>query len=181
MEPMKRKRGDRAGWVRVIGPKYRQMPIDGGLLAAIHVPAVREPLWVDCCGERVRIVDAGYTRVSFFPEGARHVLTTQFDARGEPAQWYVDIVYAHGMGEDGVPWYDDLYLDVVSSPRGGVDELDVALANGLVTHPQAESAWHECRTVVAALREGTFGPVLASRAHLRALHAAGLTEPRSPA
>ena len=168
---MKRKRGDRKEWQRVLRPQFEVKEIAGGVVTRLFVPQVLEPLWVTCCGEKVRIVDDGYTWLTFYPRGAHHILTTQFDADAQPVQWYVDIVDAHGMDEDGVPWHDDLYLDVVASPRGWVelldaDELVEALAAGAVIREQHDLAWREAESVLAQVRAGTFAPQLDSARHL---------------
>jgi len=59
--------------------------------------------------------------------------------------WYIDMIAAQGVGEDGIPWFDDLYLDLVVFPDGRIhvddmDELEAALAEGDITKEQFELA-----------------------------------------
>ena len=174
---VKRKRGDRRDWTRVVNPDYRQAHHHSGLITAPRIPAVREPLVVTCCGERTCIADAGYLWLTHYPPGARHVVTTQFDDHRRPVQWYVDIVDSFGLGEDRRPWFDDLYLDVVASPAGraellDADELDDALAPGRVTRAQYELAWREARDVMTALPEGRLASQALTFEHQRVLERA---------
>ena len=65
------------------------------------------------------------------------------------------------MNERDVPWYDDLYLDIVISPSGqtlllDVVELDAALRQGEITATLYDFAWREASTILAALEEDLF-------------------------
>jgi predicted RNA-binding protein associated with RNAse of E/G family len=100
------------------------------------------------------------------------------DAKGEVVQWYVDVCREHGLGPDGVPWWDDLYLDVVVRPTGEVllldeDELELALAAGYVTPAEYDLAWREARRLLgAAVPGGALSPARLSprsAAHLARL------------
>ncbi|MBB6097266.1 hypothetical protein HNR42_000680 [Deinobacterium chartae] len=168
---MKRKSSARPGWTRVPRRRFEVHAVPGGLLTCLEVLEVRAPLTVPCCGEPRVVADAGYRWVQFFPEGARHALTTMWTPRFEVAQWYVDVTDGWGVDPGGVPWHDDLYLDVIATPQGcleviDADDLEAALQAGAVTPGQYRAAWQEARAVEAALRAGTFAPVAASRAHL---------------
>lgn len=126
------------------------------LIDAVSVPLV---------GPRsgLRLADAGFAWMAYFPDGAHHTVTTMFDAAGEVIQWYVDICREHGLDETGVPWFDDLYLDLVVYPDGRVvlldaDELDDALAHCAITQAEHDLAWREARRLLAAIEAGQFGP-----------------------
>lgn len=62
-----------------------------------------------------------------------------FDAAGRVIQWYIDMSREHGVDDGGgMPWFDDLSLDLVLYPNGRVvvleeDEPDEALAAGAIT------------------------------------------------
>lgn len=82
-----------------------------------------------------------------------------FDSAGKLVQVYFDVVWDHGLDERGVPWYDDLYLDVVALPSGEVelldqDELEEALGAGAVTEEQYRIAVDEARAVLTDIRPG---------------------------
>jgi predicted RNA-binding protein associated with RNAse of E/G family len=64
----------------------------------------------------------------------------------EIVQWYLDICYCHGVTENGVPWYKDLYLDIIIFPDHtwilvDEDELEGALQTGAITKREYDYAW----------------------------------------
>ena len=68
-----------------------------------------------------------------------------FDDKGQVVQWYIDICKTQGLTDQQVPWFDDLYLDVVVLPSGEVflldeDELEEAFGDGAVTSKDAALA-----------------------------------------
>ena len=55
--------------------------------------------------------------------------------------WYIDMIAKQGIDADGVPYFDDLYLDLVVYPDGTVivddmDELEEALLKKDITQNQ---------------------------------------------
>ena len=55
--------------------------------------------------------------------------------------WYIDMIADQGIDADGVPYFDDLYLDLVVYPDGTIivddmDELEAALATKDITQEQ---------------------------------------------
>ncbi len=168
---MKRKYLNWSGWSRVPESTVTVRRVPGGVLTHLDAHEVREPLWITSCGLKSKILDAGYRWLYFYPDGAFHTLNAQCDASGRVMFWYVDIVAGHGVGADGVPWADDLYLDVVVTPGGvtqllDADELDDALQAGLVTPAQFDLAWREVKAVLTAVRTNAFAPILAHGKHL---------------
>jgi predicted RNA-binding protein associated with RNAse of E/G family len=132
-----------------------------GELCRLTFTAVENPLWVTSCRSQRRVIDSGFTWLSFFRPNARNVPTAMFDADGGLVQTYIDVVWKHGLDDRGVPWYDDLYLDVVVLPSGEVelldrDELDVARTSGLVSEGQYRAAIREADDVLRRLQEGRF-------------------------
>ena len=98
-------------------------------------------------------------------------LTVQMNAVGQPVQFYVDIHGGEGVGEGGLPWHDDLYLDVIGDPHEAArwtvaatdiidgDELEEAVDAGLVTPELAAQTWQHARQIEAELLAGTYAPV----------------------
>ena len=96
-----------------------------------------------------------------------------FDRDGNVVQWYLDICQRHGIDAEGIPWFEDLYLDVVASLAGTVrlldaDELEGALRAGIVSPAEYALAWREARRLLAATEQRSF-PLLALSALHRAL------------
>jgi uncharacterized protein len=163
---VKRKFTDRAHWRRVTERRFAVQRVDSdlftGYLTLFWIDRVREPLWVPFRNQMICVADTGHCWLQLLPDRQRHVLTAMYDADGRLVQWYVDLVRAHGVDERGIPWYDDLYLDVIALPNGEVeiidgDELEAALAAGLVTPEEYRLTWREATHLRDAIETGEFG------------------------
>ena len=67
-----------------------------------------------CCA-----LDTGYRWLRIHPHGAGEGVmgmrvTVQLGAQGVPVQLYIDIHGGEGLTTSGLPWHDDLYLDVLA-------------------------------------------------------------------
>jgi uncharacterized protein len=160
---MKRKYADRADWKRILEKEYRLVRCDlesfHGWIAEFQMIRVREPLFVLSLGSSVRIADAGFVWLHYLRDTANHVITVMYDSSGAIVQWYIDIVLEHGLDERGVPYFDDLYLDVVVGPDGrfevqDANELEAALNTGVISREQFDLAWIETNRLVALLESG---------------------------
>lgn len=174
MNHMRVRSADRADWQRILARRFIVKRVDSpdyrGYVTLLRIDEVSEPLYVTFDAKRVCIVDRGYTWMQHFPDGARYVLLSAFDEQGELVQWYIDVIGRMGLDEQGVPWWEDLYLDIVVSPEGktlllDVDELDEALRRGVVTQSEYDSAWREASTLLSALEEDLFPLLWLSDAH----------------
>lgn len=175
---MKRKYADRANWQRVKQKTYTQIAMHSedfdGTISLVSIHAVHEPAYVGTHRGKLCVVDDGYKWLQHFPANAAYTLTTMFDANGQIVQWYIDICDATGVDERGIPWYDDMYLDIVVLPSGEVelidiDELEEALQQGAVTEKQYEQAWKVAEHLLQELKEGSFHLLKQSHAHLQKL------------
>ena len=69
------------------------------------------------------IMDINYKWLEFYDYSSKIKLTAIYDENSEIIEWYFDI--AREIGKDnGIPYEDDLYLDVVVIPSGEVILLD---------------------------------------------------------
>lgn len=80
-------------------------------------------------------------------------VTTMFDDRDNIIQWYFDITKQNSIDENGQPFYDDLYLDIVVFPSGEVvlfdeDELKEALESGDITQSDFNLAYSEVNKIM---------------------------------
>ena len=175
------KRADRPGWPRLRAQRFIcQRIADGrvnGYATLLQMLEVAEPLWVMHHEQRICIADNGYSWLQLFPEGANYTHTTMFDADGQPVQEYIDLVAEQGVGEDGIPWYDDLYLDIAWIPEGtpillDQEELDAAHAIDAVTDEQYELARGETARLLVAVALGDYTLPEVTRACYPALKAA---------
>jgi len=178
---MKRKYGDRRDWARILASRYAVMALSmeegGGVVALYQMDAVRDPLWVTLADKWICVADAGHTWLQYYPldamgagasasvdagraEHACYTATAMFDAGGQIVQWYFDICRATGMSDAGIPWHDDLYLDIVADPITGrqevvdADELDDALAVGNISEALYHAAWRETHRIAPLVKQG---------------------------
>ena len=69
------------------------------------------------------IIDTNYKWLEFYDYSSRVKLTAIYDENNEIVEWYFDIARKIGK-ENGVPYEDDMYLDVVATPSGDIILLD---------------------------------------------------------
>lgn len=118
-----------------------ELPGFRGWLACIDVLAVSAPQVWRHAGADVVICGRGSRWLQFLPEDDFYCVTAMLDPAGEALVWYVDMIAGQGVDPDGVPWFDDLYLDLIAWPDGEVtaddrDELDAALRRGEISAAQ---------------------------------------------
>lgn len=163
MTAMKRKYSDRANWRRVLDKRFHvsfvEEPGFTGYVSLFHILQVRDPLWKHYDEKVVCVADAGYKWLQHFPKNANYALTSMYDNKDNVVQWYIDICNVQGVTDHGVPWFDDLYLDLVVLPTGELylldeEELNEALANGSVTQREYDLAWAEANRLIGEYQNG---------------------------
>ncbi len=75
------------------------------------------------------------------PQNDWYCITAMMDENGKVLLWYIDMTAKQGIDVDGVPYFDDLYLDLVVYPDGTIivddmDELEEALSKKDITQEQ---------------------------------------------
>ncbi|MFK7691913.1 DUF402 domain-containing protein [Paenibacillus sp. HJGM_3] len=173
---MIRKYADRADWMRILERRfhvYAKHSIGfSGHIALLEMIRVKGPLHVTYDQSPICIVDNGYKWLQHFPEHASYVLTSVYNDKAELVQSYIDICKQHGITDQGVPWYDDLYLDVVMLPTGEVflldkEELEEAYQQGIVSEEDYKHAWFTAKLVLEECRNGSFDLALMADKHLQ--------------
>lgn len=91
------------------------------------------------------IFDSGFTKLQFFAPGKKYVLTAIYDTEDNLVELYFDISRKVALGKDGIPYHEDLYIDVVIYGEGigeiiDQDELDEALKKGEITEKEYKAA-----------------------------------------
>lgn len=172
---MIRKYADRADWTRILERRFtvysKQSIGFSGHMTLLEMIRVREPLVVNYNNRPTRIVDNGYKWVQHFPEHASYVLTSVYDEKDCIVQRYIDICKQQGISDQGIPWYDDLFLDIVMFPSGELylldqEELEEARQQGIVNAEDYELAWSTARMVMEECRKGSFDLTLVADMHL---------------
>lgn len=174
---LERKYGNRSNWKRVVKRSYKQTFLNtkefSGYITLLSIEKVSEPLFVQYKEKRVCIVDDGYSWLQHFPSTEHYSLTTMFNSDGEIVQWYIDICHINGV-ENGVPWLEDLFLDIIVLPNGDVhlidiDELEEALRTGIIDQTLYNLAWAEAERIKNLINIGKFDLINLSKEHKGAL------------
>ena len=101
-------------------------------------------------------MDNNYKWLEFYDYSSKVKLTAIYDENSEIIEWYFDI--AREIGKDnGIPYEDDLYLDVVVTPSGEIilldeDELKEAFNKREMTKEEYENAYEEAKQLMNKLK-----------------------------
>lgn len=159
---MKRTFANRPNWTRIIDKRFKVKYIEQkefkGYVSIIYANKVKEPLVVNPGNKKLCIMDDGFAWIQYFPKDCNYALTTMFNDKQEVVQWYFDICDGNKINSSGIPYYDDLYLDVVLLPTGEMilldeDELQQALEDKDITKDQYELAYREAQMIMKDIQE----------------------------
>lgn len=162
---MEHKTADRPNWKRVLDRSFevthKEDSCFKGKVTAIHLKKVTEPLVVQYKEHKVCIADSGYTWFQHFPEGESYTITTVLDQNGEVVQFYIDMCMDHGINEEEIPWFVDLYLDIVILPDKELfllddNELMEAFKKGEITDKDMKLAHETAQKIISKHNNGEF-------------------------
>lgn len=165
---MKRKSLSYASWTCILSSTLSVRRVTepfSGHVALLRIHEVTEPQVWSWRGEPLTVCDRGMAWLSMLPERGGLCITAQLNADGTVALWYVDMIAGQGVDGEGVPWFNDLYLDLIVNPDGTMavddrDELDEALRLGDITGAQHQQALDTCAMLQKGL-EGGVAPLQA--------------------
>lgn len=149
----------REDWPRILERETAYKPVDTpnlrGMACLFHLKKAKSPLVSNVFGDEMTILDNDYTWLQIAPEGDNWWLSVMFDPAGNLVQYYFDVSINNCIdGERST--FDDLFLDVVMRADGAVllldqDELDEALAEGVITREQYDLAEKEAARLLQIL------------------------------
>ena len=178
MVPSRRKVAHHPDWQRLKASRLAVLDLDErhfrGMAALLYIDAVTEPLSVSYGGQSLCILDQGYSWLRHFPADSQYIVTTTYSPDGQVLQWYIDLCQSHGVTEEGIPWWDDLYLDIAILPSGQLfvldaDELDEALDQGAISTKEHAAVCQEAQHLVELVREERFDLLKITDEHRRRL------------
>lgn len=132
-----------------LNDNYEQIRVDEdffkGYACFLKLQNIEKPLIVNNGKETVCIKDNDYEWIEVYPENGKYAITIMFDDNNNLIEWYFDISKNIGI-ENGIPYEDDLYLDMVITPNGeklviDEDELLEARDKGDITQADVDSAY----------------------------------------
>lgn len=148
---MKRKYANYQNWEKVEKKDYSNKYFNNddfkGNISLLTALKVNEKSVVDMNGKDVVVIDDNFRWLEVYPENNKNVaLTVIINNQNEIVEWYFDIAKTTDFTEEGVPFIDDLYLDVVMYPSGKLkmidqDELKEALDSGDITQQDFDLAY----------------------------------------
>ena len=116
-----------------------------GYACFIKLQDIEKPLIVNNGKENICIKDNNYEWIEVYPADEKYAITIMYDDKGNLIEWYFDIAKNTGI-ENGIPYEDDLYLDMIITPNGekiviDEDELLKAAKNGDITKEDVNDAY----------------------------------------
>ena len=136
--------------------QYVETVIFNGFIGFIEINDVTEPQIWKFNGEDVIVCEKGIKWLTLLPKDKYYCITAMMNEKEDIILWYIDMIESQGV-EDDVPYFNDLYLDLVVYPDGNIitddmDELEDAFKNGIITEQQfhlAINTKEELKTLLA--------------------------------
>lgn len=125
---------------RRVGKVIRQADFTG-YIGILDILEVSEPQIWKYNGKEVTVCNNNYQWLSIMPENEYYCMTVMMNEKQEIQVCYIDMIAEQGHDADGVPYFYDLYLDLVVYPDGTIieddmDELESALQSGDISQQQ---------------------------------------------
>lgn len=120
-----------------------------GYIGLIEINEVSEAQIWKFNGEDMVVCDKGIKWMSILPQNDFYCITAMMNEKEEILVWYIDMIESQGTDSDGIPYFNDLYLDLVVYPDGTImvddmDELEEALLQKDITQEQYDLAVNTC-------------------------------------
>ena len=94
-----------------------------GYICKINVDEVSSPIVAKTKQGEITLLGNNYEWHIAYPDGEKYALTIMYDDNKNIVEWYFDIAKELGI-YNGIPYEDDLYLDLVIKPDGTYTVLD---------------------------------------------------------
>ncbi len=131
---------------------------DNYFLGIKKINKTTNPFVLNIFGKEVTHIDDGYYIVEFTPLDRFYNARVYLDKEKNVINYYFDISRGNG-GEDNIPYYDDLYLDVIYYPKDNEvveevdeDELINALNKGKITKEEFDLAKNESQRLIEEIK-----------------------------
>ncbi len=109
--------------------------------AFINIIEVKKPQVWFCFNKKITVADNGYKWLVVLPKKDNYAITMYMDRNDVPILWYIDLIDGIGVDADGIPFYNDMFLDLIVSYDGQVveddrDEFEKAYVDGIINNKQ---------------------------------------------
>lgn len=75
-------------------------------------------------GKEEIVIDNGYKILTYFPEKEAYCCSVMYNKDNQILQWYFDILKSNCKYDNGIPYGEDMFLDVIALPNGEYYKLD---------------------------------------------------------
>lgn len=140
---------------QIIGKQINTNSFEG-YVSLIKIEKVSVPQIWKFNGEDIVVCDNGLKWLSILPKNDFYCITAMLNEQGEILVWYIDMIASQKIEQDGIPSFEDLYLDLVVYPDGTImvddrDELEEALKTKDITKKQYQLALDTSEKLQAGL------------------------------
>ena len=116
-----------------------------GYVGLLNINEVTQPQIWKYNGEDIVVCDNNYKWLTIMPKNAYYCITVIMNDKSEIQVCYIDMLAEQGYDKDDVPYFYDLYLDLIVYPDGTIieddmDELQNALEINDITQQQFDLA-----------------------------------------
>lgn len=142
-----------------------------GYVGLLDIHEVSQPQIWKYNGEDLVVCDNNYKWLTIMPQNDYYCITAMMNEKSEIQVCYIDMIAEQGYDQDKVPFFYDLYLDLVVYPDGTVieddmDELENALTVGDITQEQFDLAI----STSDRLKNGLLGDIIAFKSYIQKLY-----------
>ena len=124
-----------------------------------RINEIDKPFIVNESGRDITYIDNNYYIIEFTPLNQFYNVRVFLDKNTNIIGYYFDISRGNGV-EENIPYYDDLYLDIIYSPSNNnfisiddEDELLEALNTGKITMEEFNLAKGICSSLVDEIKQ----------------------------
>lgn len=123
-----------------------------GYIGLIDIKEVSMPQIWKFNGQSIVVCHNGYRWLSILPHNEYYCITAMMNDKNQILLWYIDMIWTQGVDNDSIPYFNDLYLDLVIYPTGEIieddmDELKEALQKEDITLEQFNLAINTCENL----------------------------------
>lgn len=112
-----------------------------GYVGLLNIYEVNQPQIWKYNGKDLIVCDNNYKWLTLMPKNDYYCITVMMNDKSEIQVCYIDMIADQGYDKDEIPYFYDLYLDLVVYSDGSIieddmDELQTALEKGDITQQQ---------------------------------------------
>lgn len=113
--------------------------------ALIDIVKVKERQIWNVFNEYLVVADNGYKWLVVLPKGKNYAVTMFMNDKFVPIVLYIDLIDGYGVDEDGVCYYNDIFLDLLVSVEGQIveedrEEFEKAYVENIISERQYKQA-----------------------------------------